>query len=140
MYLTYSEYLYYGGTLDETTFNDFEFQAEAQVDWVTFNRLQGESNLPERLKRCMYVLIRYIQTQQMAMIMPTTSSDTSGSLQAGIVSQSNDGVSISYNTLSANEIVSMSKDTIRDIIEQYLQGVTNSLGRKVLYRGLYPGE
>lgn len=141
MYLTYYEYQAFGGTLDNATFNEFEFEARALVDWVTFNRLQGQGNYPEAVKRCMYALIKYIQSQQATLAMPSSSSSPSGSsLQAGIASQSNDGVSISYNVLSASEIVSSSKDAMRDIIHQYLQGVTNELGRKVLYRGLYPGE
>jgi hypothetical protein len=32
MYLTYSEYQDMGGTLDEVTFNDLEFEAEALVN------------------------------------------------------------------------------------------------------------
>lgn len=29
---------------------------------------------------------------------------------------------------------------MEDTVQKYLQGVTNSLGRKVLYRGIYPNE
>ena len=32
------------------------------------------------------------------------------------------------------------KAEIEATVQHYLQGVMNSLGRKVLYRGLYPGE
>ena len=41
MYLAYEDYQNMGGTLDETAFNDFEFEAETIVDWYTFNRLHN---------------------------------------------------------------------------------------------------
>lgn len=139
MYLLYSEYVNMGGTLDETLFNELEFEAEAQVDWYTFNRLQNEKDLPERLKRCMYALINLIYKVQQASLLGDDGSGDS-SINAAVASQSNDGVSISYNVVSAQQAVELSEKEIKDIIEQGLQGVMNSLGRKVLYRGLYPGE
>lgn len=139
MYLLYDEYKSMGGKLDETLFNELEFLAEAKVDWYTFNRLQNETELPERLKRCMYALVNLIyKVQQASMLGDDGSGDSS--INAAVASQSNDGVSISYNVVSAQQAVELSEKEIQDIIEQGLQGVMNSLGRKVLYRGLYPGE
>jgi hypothetical protein len=138
MYLTYEEYQNMGGTLNETAFADFEFEARTQVDWYTFTRLQNETELPEAVKRCVYALIRLLQDKQQAMVVGGTSAD--GTVQAGIASQSNDGVSVSFNTLSARDLVDMSKDAIESTVQRYLQGVTDSLGRKVLYRGVYPNE
>ena len=58
MYLTYSEYQDFGGTLDETSFNDLEYDAESTVNWYTFNRLQKPEWAAiletEELKRCVY--------------------------------------------------------------------------------------
>ena len=138
MYLTFEEYQSMGGTLDETAFDDFEFEARTQIDWYTFNRLQNETTLPEAVKRCMYSLIKLLQDKQQAMLVGGVSAD--GSTQAGIASQSNDGVSVSFNTLSARDLVDMSKGVIEDTVQRYLQGVMNSLGQKVLYRGVYPNE
>ena len=139
MYLLYDEYKSMGGKLDETLFNELEFLAEAKVDWYTFNRLQNETELPERLKRCMYALVNLIyKVQQASMLGDDGSGDSS--INAAVASQSNDGVAISYNVVSAQQAVELSEKEIQDIIEQGLQGVMNSLGRKVLYRGLYPGE
>ena len=138
MYLTYEEYQNMGGTLDETTFNDYEFEARTQVDWYTFNRLQQDTDFPEAVKRCVYALIKLLQDKNQAMLVGETSAD--GTVTAGIASQSNDGVSVSYNTLSARDLVDMSKDAIENTVQRYLQGVKNSLGRKVLYRGVYPDE
>lgn len=138
MYLTYTEYQNMGGTLDETTFNDFEFEAEAQIDWYTFNRLKNETEFPEAVKRCMYHLIKLLQQKAQASVVDGQSAD--GTITAGVASQSNDGVSISFNTLSAKDMVETAKAEIADCINKYLQGVMNSLGQKVLYRGIYPNE
>ena len=44
MYLTYEEYENMGGkTLEETAFEQFEFEARAHIDWWTFSRLQNET-------------------------------------------------------------------------------------------------
>ena len=43
MYLTYAEYTNMGGTLSETTFNDYEFRAEALINYATFNRLANDA-------------------------------------------------------------------------------------------------
>lgn len=139
MYLLYDEYKDMGGYLEETAFAELEFEARAQIDYWTFNRLQNEEEQSEAVKRCMYRLINLIHDMQTAGIVDTQGSGETGT-QAGIASQSNDGVSISYNVLSASEVVSNNKEQIADCIKQYLGAVKNSLGQKVLYRGLYPGE
>lgn len=139
MYLTYQQFQTMGGTLDESLFNDYEFEAESVVDWYTFNRLHGETEYPERLSRLMYHLINLLILKAQAMGM---SSDTDGSNigERSISSQSNDGVSTSYNVIPASELAKTAKEEMIQAIQQYLQGVTNSLGRRLLYRGLYPGE
>lgn len=140
MYLTFDEYTEYGGTLDETAFNELEFEARTVIDWWTFDRLQNEESYPEAVTRCMYALIKMIHTQQCAMVVDGTPNEENSVTSAGVASQSNDGVSISYNTLSAHEAVETIQDKLKMTVQQYLQNVKNSLGRKVLYRGLYPGE
>ena len=139
MYLTYLEYKAYGGTLDETTFNDIEFEAQSIVDWYTFNRLQKEDTLPEAVKRCVYKIMQYIQAQSSVNGLSDPNSSADG-IGAGIASQSNDGVSVSYNVLSAQAVMDNSNAQIEQTIRQYLSSVKNSLGKKVLYRGVYPDE
>lgn len=138
MYLTYEEYQNMGGTLDESTFNDFEFEAESQVDWYTFNRLHNSTEYPERLKRCMEALIKLAALK--ANLLGQNGAEEGDTIKGTIASQSNDGVSIHYNVLSATEAFKLCDDEVGNTIKQYLQGVTNELGRKLLYRGLYPGE
>lgn len=140
MYLTYEQYQELGGTLDETTFNELEFEARAKIDWWTFNRLKNESSYPEEVARCMYKLIKLLQQQQEASTLDGEGGDGASSNTAGIASMSNDGVSIGYNVMSASEAARQASKQMDTCIRQYLGDVKNSLGRKVLYRGLYPGE
>ncbi len=136
MYLTYAEYQNMGGTLDEAAFNDLEFEAEALVNWYTFNRLKNDTNIPDAVKRLVKYLISTAQSKA-TMLNP----DTETAISAGaIASQSNDGVSISYNVLSAKDLMEALKTDSESIIRRYLQGVTNEAGRLVLYRGVYPNE
>ncbi len=136
MYLTYAEYQEMGGTLDAPTFEDLEFQAEALVNWYTFNRLSKDVQIPLAVKRLIKYLIGTIHAQN-----GTIQAELGGNgSSAAIASQSNDGVSISYNVLSAAELMVTLKSAGEEAIRRYLQGVTNEAGRLLLYRGLYPGE
>lgn len=139
MYLTYTEYQNMGGTLDETAFDEFEFEAECMVNWYTFSRLQRDTEYPETVKRCMYALIKLAKKLQDASSLGEDASGSSGT-SASIASQSNDGVSISYNVMSASDLFEKYKDEMINVIKRYLQGVTNSFGHKLLYRGIYPNE
>lgn len=138
MYLTFEEYQEYGGTLEETAFNDLEFQARSVIDWWTFNRLSNETEYPEAVKRCVFRLIQLINDRQQAMLVGSQSSDSTKA--AGIASESNDGVSTTYNTLSATEAVDTLQKEMEDVIRLYLSAIRNSLGHNLLYRGVYPDE
>ena len=135
-YLSYEEYVAMGGTLDESNFNDLEFEAEAIVNWYTFNRLKNDTQIPSEIKRLIKYLIDAVQVQNEGVLGSTGGSDNS----AQIASQSNDGVSVSYAILSASERMAALKTQEADKFNKYMQGVTNEAGRLLLYRGLYPGE
>ena len=147
-YITYEEYTEYGGTLDETSFQDLEYDAESTVNWYTFNRLkkpQWASVLAsEELKRCMYQLIRYKQLENELLASSTggASWGVGWTKEAGITQQSNDGVSTSYNVLSSGELLAQfnGAKTKEELMDRYLNGVVNDLGQSILYRGLYAGE
>ena len=140
MYLTFDEYIDFGGKItDETTFNDLEFQAETMIDWYTFARLQKDTTVDVRVKKCVMMLIKLINDKMIASALPSDTGQTTG-VQASIASQSNDGVSISYNILSASEIVANSQEEIAHCIQMSLQGVRNEAGRKITWRGVYPDE
>lgn len=150
MYLTFSDYQNMGGTLDETAFNDFEFDAESVINWYTFNRLKrpewADALNTEELKRCVYQLIRLKQMEDALLMsslgMGTSAGEIGWTKEAGITQESNDGVSTSYNTLSSGELMAYinGSKTKGDLIRMYLECIVNDLGRKLLYRGIYPGE
>ena len=139
MYLTYEEYTTMGGTLDEATFNFLAFDAQTFIDWYTFNRLQNETEIPDKVKQLMFFLIKLIATK-MNILTPDVDNTNGINTNAQLMAQSNDGVSVQYSVLHADEIYYNSKKEIDEAIKRYLNGVMNSLGRKLLYRGLYPGE
>ena len=149
MYLSYEEYIEYGGTLEETAFNDLEYDAESTVNWYTFNRLKrpewASALNSEDLKRCMYQLIKLKQMEDS--LLASSSGGIGGAgigwtKEAGITQESNDGVSVSYNTLSSGELMGFinGSSTKKDMVDKYLSCIVNDLGRKLLYRGIYPGE
>jgi len=140
MYLTYAEYVNMGGTEEETAFNNLEFEAESLINWYTFNRLKNEDSYPEEVKRLMYYIINLLVSTRNAMNISSSGSASSPQELNNIKSQSNDGVSVSYQTLSANDLIDKNKKAIEEAVDRYLQGVMNSLGQKLLYRGLYKGE
>lgn len=149
MYLTYEDYVNMGGTLDETAFNNFEYEAETIVNWYTFNRLKEETEYPEELARCMYRLIYLAKLEADALSLGRDLEGSGGSSSDGIStyvkSQSNDGVSISYNSVDASELFrklssSGADSPLAQTVFRYLQGVRNSLGKRLTYRGLYPDE
>lgn len=137
-YLTYDEYHDMGGTLDMTAFNDLVFDAQSTIDWYTFRRLKKETEIPEEVKYCMYKLISLLDDLKKASAIDIATQEDSS--LAGISSQSNDGVSVSYNVISAQDAIALNKDALKNCVQKYLSGVTDSLGRNLLYRGLYAGE
>ena len=157
MYLTYAEYQAMGGTLDETAFNDFEFEAECIINWYTFDRLKNETAWPVEVKRCTNALIKLAKLKADSMVLGSqteqrtvtdgqghTTTTTTTTISA-IASQSNDGVSISYNMVNASQLFEglspfKKGGEVDNTVKLYLQSVVNSLGQKVLYRGLYENE
>ena len=156
MYLTFEQYAQYaqysdaGDILDDTTFFAHEFEAETIINWYTFDRLKNDTVFPEAVQRCVFELIRLARLEAALLAASTGASAMYGGSTADggsqvIASQSNDGVSISYNLISASEAyAALSSKARGNIVEttvkRYLQGVVNSLGRKVLYRGIYEDE
>ena len=141
MYLTFDEYTQMGGdTLEETAFEQLEFEARAVIDYWTFNRLTNETEFPEAVKRCMFKLITLIHGQQQLLQASVPTTDGNQLTHGTIMSESNDGVSVSYNTLSSERLLDLVKNQTQSVISQYLGNVRNSLGQKVLYRGIYPNE
>jgi len=146
MYLTFEEYQAYGGTLDETSFQDLEFDAESTINWYTFNRLfkdEWKAVLEtEQLKRCVYQLIRIKQLELELLASGGMGGGVAWKKEPGIIRESNDGVTTEYSVLSTGELLAYANGSRpkKDIIDRYLGCIVNDLGRKLLYRGIYPGE
>lgn len=141
MYLTYEQYSEMGGTLSELDFNFLEYEAEGYINWYTFDRLKGQDDVPQEVIDCMFYLIRLIQTRLGALGIGSVDTTSDGDYGSAVLSsQSNDGVSVSYNSLAAHDAIKSLNDEIKDTIQRRLRGVVNNLGRKLLYRGLYPNE
>lgn len=144
MYLTYEEYTEMGGTLEQAAFTDLEYEARSYIDWITFSRLKKMiargQEIPDEVKECMYHIIKLALDKLMALQVPGENSGSQTGITAGIASQSNDGVSISYNTLSAKDLLESSEKEMTQAIQRYLSEVRDDLGHRLLYRGLYPNE
>lgn len=135
MYLTYDEYVIYGGTLDETAYEAIEFEAQAILNWITFNRLRNEPSYSDEVKRCIYDLINLITMKRNALL--STGGNNSDST---IARMENDGVAITYNTMSAADLFEKIHVDANRIVVRYLSGVKNSEGKLLTYRGLYADE
>lgn len=138
MYLTYADYIEYGGTLSESAFNSLAFDAQVKIDYYTFNRLVNDTVFSEKVKKCMYKIINSLDTlnKYLASVNDMTNPILS--------SQSNDGVSVSYGGLAGNtspsDVKNVEAQTETDIIrtiKEYLQGEKNQAGEVLLYRGVY---
>lgn len=138
MYLTYDEYQKMGGTLEETAFVNFEFEAESTINWYTFNRLANDTEFSENVKRLVFRLIELIQLNRKAHALGQDAQ--TGAITGAIASQSNDGFSTSYNVLNASSAIEVSASETKRLVSHYLRAEVNSLGQKLLYRGVYPNE
>lgn len=147
MYLTYSEYTDLGGQLDETSFTDLEYDAESTINWYTFNRLQrpewASALTSPELKRCVYQLIRLKQLELTILLSGSGITDVGGfTKEAGVIKESNDGVTTEYNLLSSGDLLAYTNGSRpkKELVDRYLGSIVNDLGRRLLYRGVYPGE
>lgn len=139
MYLSYEEYLNYGGTLDRVTFNNYVFEAEAIINYYTFNRLMNDKTVSQSVKQLTYVLINIAQKKASALALGMSNS-TESNTGVYITRQSNDDVDTTYNSMSAANLFNLCKSEANQAIRRYLNNITNEAGHKVTYRGLYPGE
>ena len=138
-YISFEEYTEMGGTLEEASFNSLAIEADSYIDWYTFNRLWNEEEIPERVKICEFQLIKLLQTK-LNLLVPDVAESDGINANAQVMSQSNDGVSVEYSVLHADVIFTEIKSEVENTIKRYLNGVMNSVGKKLLYRGLYSDE
>ena len=140
MYLTFEEYQEYGGTLDATTFDTVEFEVSTRIDYRTFYRLKNVEIIPTEVKRLTFYLIDLVQKKADSLSLGNAGDTTTSNAGAYIKSQSNDGVSITYGGMASTDLYKACYAEMDNAIERYLSNVTFEPGKKLLYRGLYPGE
>ena len=140
-YLSYEEYVAYGGTLDATTFADYDFGAEALIDYRTFHRLKAYTEIPEAVKRLTKYLVDLAQKKAEALSLGGAAAGANGTnVGAYITNETNDGVSVSYSGMASVDLYKLCGTEATNAIDTYLDAVMDSLGRRLLYRGRYPGE
>ena len=121
-YLTYSEYLEYGGTLTEAEFTPLEFKARKEIDYVTDCRVQAMEEVPEAVKLCMLSAINII-----------SSTGTEAQATNPVVTSFNtDGYSESYGHVFDS---TQSAQAVHSTIKQMLYGETDDNGIMLVYRG-----
>ena len=141
MYLTFADYQALGGTIsDVLEYNMIEFEVESIINYYTFNRLCNQTEYPESLKYCTFLIIQLLVSKYNALSVNLSGESSDDSANQRIVSESNDDVSVTYATIPANDLITSNKAEIKSIINQCLRSTVNELGRNLLYRGYYPGE
>lgn len=123
MYLSYTEYVAMGGTLDGSAFSAAERRAEylinAQAGGQTGNRLSKLPEVPQAVKDCVFELAGYLSAAPLP------------GKQVASESQSQGGASESYSYVTMTEEELMAK--YETVIEDYFRG--GGIGN-LLYRGV----
>lgn len=120
-YLTYEEYTEIGGTLDLVAFNRNIDRVCGYIDALTFCRLQGVSEVSQRVKACVRDLVEYLASN-----VSNGKTITSKSQTAGGVSESE-----SYATKTTDDVNS----EMYNIAYDYLVTEKDDNGTPLMYRG-----
>lgn len=115
MYLNYNEYQEMGGTLNETAFNVYAFEANQKIKTATFDRITEPS---EAVKKCMMRLIALSQESDVCV--------------QHVASFSHDGLSQSFTATEPAVYVKQARMIIRD----YLINEKATDGTPLLYCGV----
>ena len=125
-YLSYEEYMELGGTLEEVSFNELEFECRRIIDSRTQNRLKNADEIPEEVKLLENKMIQTLQGYYVSL----------NKAQSGVASENTDGYSVSY--ISSNQISQLIEgkiDVLQDLVSTYLFGVIVN-NEHVLYLGV----
>ena len=123
-YLTYEEYVAYGGTMPETDYAVAEFKARSRIDWLTMARVQNMETVPEEVKLAMMVILKV-----------DAKYSASAQVDSAIVSSfSTDGYSESYGGTS--EQTAAAENQVNREVTMMLLGVCDDYGVPLIYRGV----
>lgn len=123
-YITYDEYVSYGGTMSEQDFVLAEFKARSRIDWMTLSRVQYMRVVPEEVKLAMMVIMKVDEKY-------SVESQTASAI---ISSYSTDGYSESYGGVS-EQSENAERQTNREV-SRMLFGVLDDNGVPLLYKGV----
>lgn len=116
-YLTYADYTGMGGTLAQTAFSNFAFEADQHIDRLTHDRVASETPVREAVKRLAFRVVEFLRTSDEAMT-------------AGIKSAGNGAASVTYFT--PKEI----RAQIAKFASDYLAGEITNDGVLLMYAGV----
>lgn len=117
-YLGYTEYVALGGKLPESAFSGYITDAEAKLDYLTFNRLSKYDYVPEMVKKALVKFISILKDNSRL------------EYNIGISSYSNGIESISYDTSNGEANISIDKKLYAILLE-YLIGYPDLLDRGI---------
>ena len=128
MYLTYDEYLSFGGNaaIEVAAFEQLEFKARKRIDYLTDCRVAAMSEVPEAVKRAMVEIIAHENKYGAG----AQAADT-GAL---ITSFNTDGYSESYGGVS--EQMDAAEKNLTRSVRNLLHGELDDRGVPLLYRGV----
>lgn len=127
MYLTHDEYTRMGGDMDAALFIRLEAKARKRIDAMTFGRLQGENDVRECVKHCMFELVQAMHEDEINV----------GFSGREISSMSNDGISVTYaSSNSQTGVQNGSGARYAGIVRAWLTGETDACGDNLLYAGV----
>lgn len=131
MYLTYDEYVSFGGTIPESSYALSEFRARKRIDYLTASRVKAMAEVPEEVKLCMLSLINL--DAQYGLDAQITAAANTGD----VASFNTDGYSENYVTAgsTAQTAAELEKQATA-LIRANLYGVNDDNGTPLLYRGL----
>ena len=115
MLISYDEYKENGGTLDETAFNRYGYEAERRLISETHGRI---NKVTEPIAKCLVRLTEIFAQSDVA--------------DKKVTSWSNDGISQSVKEVSTEEYASKANTIIRD----YLSEEVDENGTPLLYLGV----
>lgn len=124
MYLTYTEYQAYGGTIEEAAFPAAEFKARKRINYLTDCRVAFMQTVPDAVKLCMTIIINA----------DAVSGADALAASPLVASFNTDGYSESYG--SAADQQAALQNALNRQIREMLSGEYDDNGTPLLYRGL----
>ena len=123
-YLTYAQYLNWGGTMGEPEFNLAEIKARSRIDAMTQGRVARMKSVPEQVQASMMEIIQVDQTF-------SASAQAAAPVAASFTT---DGYSESYG--SAESRTASIEKQLTASIETLLDGITDDEGTPLIFSGV----